>query len=609
MSDDPMPRPLIGHLPGPADGRADAVAEVDLRVADLMARHCGLTDPVALDLVVLLVAAQRQGHSCLDLGLIDELLGDLSADEPTTGPEIPRLEDLIGVFTGHPAVAETDVQRALETVSGGPTSDDQVRPLVLDGSKLFSQRNHTDETSVAYHLRRLAAAPPAVLTVVDDVTLDGLFDGPVDDPVDPQRRAVRKFLEGGVTVITGGPGTGKTFTIARALAALIGAYPADRPPRIAVSAPTGKAAAQTKESMSSAATGIEPALAQRLVDIEPTTIHRLLGSHPDSRTRFRHDAHHTLGVDVVVVDETSMMSLALLARLLEAVPSGARLLLVGDPDQLESIESGSTLRDIVEADSPASPLGGRVVRLLANHRARGSTQIGELAEAIRLGSTDTVLNLMENGTGITWIPTDHPPDHARLLLDPVLPSLTDVDWSVADEEDLQSVGRRMAALTAHRLLCGNRHGPGGASTWNRLIESALGVRGAWYPGRPLLVTHNESRMGLVNGDVGVTVRTPDGLRACFEVRGSLKLLHHAQLPPVETAYALTIHKSQGSEYTDVTAILPSTGSPLLRRELLYTAITRARRSVTIVATSAAIRSAVERRSARMTDLVNALTRP
>ena len=605
MSDDPMPQPLIGHLPGPTDERADAIAEVDLRVADLMARHCGLTDPVALDLVVLLVAAQRQGHSCLDLSRIDELLGDLSVDEPTTGPKIPRLEDLIGVFTDHPAVAEAGAQRALETVSGGGTSEDLIQPLVLDGSKLFSQRNHTDETSVAYHLRRLAAAPPAVLTEVDDATLDGLFD----DPVDPQRRAVRKFLEGGVTVITGGPGTGKTFTIARALAALISAYPADQPPKIAVSAPTGKAAARTKESMSSAATGIEPALAQRLVDIEPTTIHRLLGSRPDSRTRFRHDAHHTLGVDVVVVDETSMTSLALLARLLEAVPTGARLLLAGDPDQLESIESGSTLRDIVDADSPTSPLGGRVVRLLANHRARGSTQIGELAEAIRLGATETVLNIMENGAGIIWIPTDHPPDHARVLLNPVLPSLTDVDWSVTDEEDLQSVGRRLAASTAHRLLCGNRHGPGGASTWNRLIESALGVRGAWYPGRPLLVTRNESRMGLVNGDVGVTVRTPDGVRACFEVRGSFKLLHQAQLPPVETAYALTIHKSQGSEYTDVTAILPSAGSPLLRRELLYTAITRARRSVTIVATTAAIRSAVERQSARMTGLVDALTRP
>lgn len=607
MNGDPIPRPLTGHLPGPPTD--DAIIEVDRRVADLLARHCDLSDPLALDLVVLLVAAQRHGHSCLDLERIDDLLGDLSSDDATVLPTVPPLDDLVSAFRRHPAVEEADSWDGPETALEAPATDDPIRPLVLHGTKLFSQRNHTDEASVAANLRRLAAVLPITRIAVDESTLERLFAGPTDDGPDPQRLAVQTFLGGGVTVITGGPGTGKTFTIARALAALIEASPTDRPPRIAVCAPTGKAAARMRESMSAASSGLEPGLARRLVDIEPTTVHRLLGSRPDSRTRFRHDVHHTLGVDVVVVDECSMMSLALLARLLESVPTGARLLLVGDPDQLESIESGSALRDIVDADGPAPALTGRVVRLTANHRVRGNTQLGELAEAVRLGLTDTVLDLLANGAGIRWDPTDNPPGHVNALLEPVLSSLADIDWSVSDDGDLGIVGSHLAASTAHRLLCGNRHGPTGASTWNRLIESTLEVRGSWYPGRPLLITHNESRLGLVNGDVGVAVRTDAGVRACFEVNGSLRLLHPSQLPPVETAYALTIHKSQGSEYTDVTVILPSGGSPLLRRELLYTAITRARRSITLVGTSEAIRSAVDRRGSRMTNLVDALRRP
>ena len=608
MNDVPMPRPLTGDLAGPAP--EGPIAEVDRRVADLLARRCDLTDPVALDLVTLLVAAQRHGHSCLDLNRIDDLLDDLSADGTPLRPPIPPVETMLDALRGHPTV---DVPAAGKP-DGKPTTDDPVRPLVLRGDRLFSQRNHANEASVAADLRRLAATSPAIPATVDDATLDMLFPGPtVDDPKplrpDPQKRAVRSFLNGAVTILTGGPGTGKTFTIARVLATLIHAWPIDRPPRIAVCAPTGKAATRIGESLAQAATGLRPDLAQRLVDIEPTTIHHLLGSRPDTRARFDHHAGDTLGVDVVVVDETSMLSLSLLARLLEAVPSGARLLLVGDPDQLESIENGSALRDLVDADGTSSTLTGRVVRLTANHRAQDGTQIGDLAEAVRLGEVGTVLELLADGVGIHWNPTANPPGEAGALLEPILPSLAGVDWSVSDEGDLELVRNHLSSSTEHRLLCGNRHGPTGASTWNRLVEDALNVHGTWYPGRPLLVTRNEGQLGLVNGQVGVIVRTPDGMRACFEVRGSYRLLHPSQLPPVETAYALTIHKSQGSEYADVTSILPAEGSPLLRRELLYTAITRARRSVTIVGTDEAVRSAVERRGFRMTGLVDALSRP
>ena len=621
MNDAPTPRPptgppagpLTGHLVdlqagrGTGTGPEGPIAEVDRRVADLLARRCDLTDPIALDLVTLLVAAQRHGHSCLDLERIDGLLENLAGDGATPRPPSPPLEELLDSLRGHPTIE----QPATDRPDGAPTGDDPVRPLVLRGSRLFSRRNDADEASVAGDLRRLASVPPTVPADLDASPLRSLFPAPeAHDPHSrepaPQHRAVHSFLDGGVTVLTGGPGTGKTYTIARALAALIEASLTDRPPRIAVCAPTGKAAARMGESLAAAATGLEPGLARRLVDVEPTTVHRLLGPRPDTWTRFRHHAGRPLDVDVVVADETSMLSLSLLARLLEAVPTGARLLLVGDPDQLESIESGSVLRDLVDADGTSPTLTGRVVRLVANHRAREGTQLPELAEAIRLGAVETVLELLADGVGITWNPTADPPGRATELLGPVLPSLTGIDWSVADERDLELVSGHLASSTEHRLLCGNRHGPTGASTWNRLVEDALDLRGQWYPGRPLLATRNESRLGLVNGDVGVVVRTPDGPRACFEVRGGLRLLHPSQLPPVDTAYALTIHKSQGSEYTDVTTILPAGGSPLLRRELLYTAITRARRSVTIVGTDEAIRSAVERRGSRMTGLVDAL---
>ena len=587
-------RPLIGPLLD-----TDLLAEVDLRVADLLSRRCAVDDLLVLDLVVLLVAAQRSGHACLDLRLVGELRQSLLAGSGVDDESpVPAAADLAAALLASPAVSN----------AGEPSQDGLVRPLVLDGLRLHSQRSWTDEESVSDRLRRLAAWRTA--TVVDlDKRLGRLFsDQGIDDP---QRRAARSFVENGLTVFVGGPGTGKTYTIARALAAALEPDHDGRIPRIAVCAPTGKAAARAGDSLAEAAEVLGGDVADRLLAITPSTIHRLLGNRPNVRTRFRHDPDRLLDIDAVVVDETSMVSQALLSRLVEALPLGCRLLLAGDPSQLESIEAGSVLRDVVDAAKvDGSPLHDRVVELTTNWRVADRSPVIDLAEAIRENRPDDVVGLLRSvGDAVRWIETDHPTDRAEEVLTEMVRPLAETSWVIESADDEAGLLDCLKAAVAHRLLCGHRHGPTGVSTWNRLVAEQLGGRGAWYPGRPLLVTRSEIRTGLVNGDTGIVVGTPLGPRACFRIHGRPTLLSQAQLPPTETAYALTVHKSQGSEYPAVTLLLPPVGSPLLKRELLYTAVTRASGSVTVVGSEAALRTAVSERAVRMTGLVDALAAP
>lgn len=590
-------RPLLGPLLD-----AGVMAEVDLRVADLLTRRCGIDDPLVLDLTALLVAAQRSGHTCLDLRLVDELRDSLLVGLPVSkaGGHDTTLEDIVAALTSSPVVSGP----------GDLPTGRQILPLHLDGVRLHSHRSRTDETTVANGLRRLAASPVTPVADLDE-RLDRLFgDTGVDDP---QRQAAMAFATTGLTVVVGGPGTGKTYTIARALAVLLAPGADGNVPRVAVCAPTGKAATRTKESMIEAAgtDGLTGAEADLLREVDPSTIHRLLGSLPDSRTRFRHNAEEPLAIDAVVVDETSMVSQHLLARLLESLPSGARLLLAGDPGQLESIDSGSVLRDVVDASTAGgSPMTDRVITLTDNWRVTGRSPVIDLANGIRSERPDDVIALLRAGDDrIRWIETELATGHSDEILADVIKPLTGISWSADSPEDEAALLGCLDAVGAHRLLCGHRHGPAGVSTWNRLVEEHLQVHGDWYPGRMLLVTRNEIRSGLVNGDTGVVVDTPEGRRACFRLNGRPVLLTQAQLPPTETAFALTVHKSQGSEYRQVTVVLPPGGSPLLKRELLYTAVTRATRTVTIVGSEQAIRAAVVERTIRMTGLSDALSIP
>jgi exodeoxyribonuclease V alpha subunit len=388
-----------------------------------------------------------------------------------------------------------------------------------------------------------------------------------------------------------------------------------RAPRVALAAPTGKASARLQESVAREADALAPEDRVRVAGLRATTLHRLLGWRPDSGTRFKHHRANPLPYDVVVVDEVSMVSLAQMARLLEALRPTTRLVLVGDPDQLASVEAGAVLADLVagfegRADSP-------VVRLTERHRTKGSagTALDDLADALRDGDADTVLALLRSGSEITrWV---DPADAAALtaVRHEVADSASAVTQRALAFTDPDDRGAVTSALDEHRLLCAHREGPFGVGSWNRQVEqlvadrTGVNVYDEWYPGRQVLVTANDRGLGVSNGDIGVVVRMPDRrLRVVIRTGTETKLFAPTRLSGIETVYAMTVHKSQGSEARAVTVVLPDRASALLTRELFYTAVTRARERVTIVGTEDAVRAAIERRVQRASGLAHRIAR-
>jgi exodeoxyribonuclease V alpha subunit len=335
-----------------------------------------------------------------------------------------------------------------------------------------------------------------------------------------------------------------------------------------------------------------------LAGLEALTLHRLLGRRPGSSVRFRHHRGNRLPHDVIVVDETSMVSLTMMARLLEAVRPQTRLVLVGDPDQLPSVEAGAVLADLVEG------LGARydfqIAALHTSHRFNKA--IGELAGAVRTGDGDRVLELLDaGGEHIEWMSGD---DAAAGLRDVLLPHALAVhDAAAAGDADAA-----LSALERHRLLCPHRHGRHGVSHWNAQVRGWLSeetgdpIWSEWYPGRPLLVTANDYGLGLFNGDIGVAVMTDGVLRAAMAAVGGKAELAAGRLADVETMHAMTIHKSQGGQADEVTVLLPAQESRLLTRELFYTAVTRARTKVRVVGSEAEVVAALSRRALRATGL-------
>ena len=332
------------------------------------------------------------------------------------------------------------------------------------------------------------------------------------------------------------------------------------------------------------------------------TVHRLLGWRPDSGNRFRRDRGNPLPHDIVVVDEASMLSLTLTARLLEALRPTTRLLLVGDPDQLASVEAGAVLADLVAGY--AGREDGPVVRLSTSHRF--GQEIGALAEAVRVGDADRVVEILTSATpggAVEMLPVED-----VLGADEVL-RLRLLEHALR-LRDLALAGDHAGALRElgeQRLLCAHRDGPWGVGPWNDRVERWLGeatdYSGRQLVGRPLLVTTNDRGLGLYNGDTGVmALRADDRLVGVFG-DPTAPLVHAAtSLADVDTAHAMTIHKSQGSQARTVTVLLPDEDSRLLTRELLYTAITRAQESVVLVGSEAAVRAAVGRRTQRATGL-------
>jgi exodeoxyribonuclease V alpha subunit len=502
-------------------------------------------------------------------------------------------------------------------------------PLVLDASRLYLERYWCYEREVADDLLARAATVPARPAVARADVLDALLTGAGSAD---QRAAVAKALDGAITVIAGGPGTGKTTTIAAMLAALVGDT---QSARIALAAPTGKAAARLAQALQAAAVQLPADTRAALSAIDASTIHRLLGREPGSASRFRHGVDDPLPHDVIVVDETSMVSLPLMAKLLAAVRRDARLVLVGDPDQLASVEAGAVLGDITAGitdhsptdqpptDQPSTdqsrtalgdaplhgPLSSRIALLRTSRRFAVDSPIGALAAAVRNGDTAAALDVLRAGTdSVSWFAVDDP----AVVPDAVRARIVDVVLSVRDAATEGDAAAALRSLDRLRVLCAHRRGAHGVTSWNARIERWLrlerptDVVAGWYRGRPVLVTANDYRNNLFNGDIGVVVDHDGAVRVAFEGIDAPRKLAPAALDVVDTVHAMTIHKSQGSEFDHAVVVLPPPGSPLLSRELLYTALTRARHGVTVLGPAASIEAAIERRVARATGLRDAL---
>ena len=558
------------------------LAAADVHVAMRLTALAGETDEAIALAAALAVRAPRHGHVFVDLERIAETASVDSEDEEIDLSELPwpSPEDWLARLAASPLVAVGE--------DGFPN-----RPLRLVGSSLYLDRYWREECRVAEDL--LAFGPATVRADVLEAGLDRLF---VCGPDDSQRTAAEAAVRRRFAVVAGGPGTGKTTTVARILALLV-EQSGGVPPLVALAAPTGKAAQRLEEAVHEAAADPRfEAAREFMLGLSASTLHKLLGARPGTNRR-RHHRGNRLPHEVVIVDETSMVSLSMMARLVEAVRPEARLILVGDPDQLSSIEAGAVLSDIVEA-------GGEGVVAL-DHVFRFGAGIGDLASAIRRNQPEEVLSVLRaEPEGVRWIDVDiAAPDALDKLGDVRAAALGAARAVIAAAREGDAAGA-LKALGAFRVLCAHRHGSYGVAVWMARIEAWLESeldRGRWYAGRPLLVTENDYSLHLRNGDTGVVVATaPGSVSAAFERRGEVVTFAPTRLSAVDTVYAMTVHKSQGSQFETAVVLLPSAASPILTRELLYTAVTRAQKRLVLVGTETSVRAAVGNPIARASGL-------
>nr|MDA8290182.1 exodeoxyribonuclease V subunit alpha [Actinomycetota bacterium] len=437
-----------------------------------------------------------------------------------------------------------------------------------------------------------------------------LFGGAVRGEPDRQREAALLALTRRLAVVAGGPGTGKTRTVARVLVATEDlAARSGRRVKVALAAPTGKAAARLTESVRAELVARPHASGDRDPELpaEASTIHRLLGGRPDGS--FARDARDRLPHDLVVVDETSMVSLPLMARLLDAVRPDASVMLVGDPFQLASVEAGAVLGEIVGPagrGGAAGPLAGAVVRLERVHRFGAGSALAALADAIRDGDTSRALALARDGEerALEWV---DPEDHARLAAVERSVALQALD-AVRAARDGDAAGA-LSRAGELKVLCAANAGQLGVTSVTARVEQLVsqelpgaGVGSGWYAGRPVVVSENDYGNRLFNGDVGITMLRAGRASVVFPGSSGLRAFAPSQLPALSTWWATTVHKAQGSEFERVVVMLPPPPSPVLTRELLYTAVTRSRASVTVVASEESWRAAISHPVARASGL-------
>jgi exodeoxyribonuclease V alpha subunit len=594
--------------------RAGVLGAADVHVATRLQRLGGEDDERVLLAAALVVRAVRQGSVCIEVAEV----------AATTAVDGLSAEEVAALPWPEPVAWVTALQASPLVASGPDGLPD--RPLRWVGGLLYLDRYWRQESVIADYVDAAMAQPLAAPDVAGlTQTLARLFGeaGP-----DRQRLAAVVAAHRRLSILAGGPGTGKTTTVAKILAVL--QDHASGSLRIALAAPTGKAAARLQEAANDAAERLDAHDQARLGTLKASTLHRLLGFRPGARTRFWHDRDNRLPYDVVVVDEASMVSLTMMSRLVDALRPTCRLVLVGDPDQLASVEVGAVLGDLVErpvaagtpmatqveslADSDLAGLSAHereraltagVVRL--DHVYRFSEEIQELADAIRRGRPDDVVDVIARDyTCIEFVDAD---PEGLIELDVLRTDVVSAGSALVEAARSGEPERALAALERHRLLCGHREGPHGVARWGARVEEWLaeaiegyGREGLWYVGRPLLVTANDYQLRLFNGDSGVVVDVDGHPRAAFRRDGEVTTLPTSRLSDVQTVHAMSVHRSQGSQFDRVTVVLPPADSPLSTRELLYTAVTRAKEHVRLIGTQEALAAAVRRPIVRASGL-------
>ena len=552
----------------------EALDPLSVSFADMLRRRSSVEDDELLLAGALACWAPSAGHTCVDLARVSEHLLD-EDDKPLQWPSVEDWAAKVGAWT--------EVVRRPD--------EDRRAVLVLDGTGLYMERTWGHEQGIAEALVSRAAASARM----SEKNARNLARQRWKEPSD-QRQAAELAIRSSLTVITGGPGTGKTTMVASLLGLLgVEALSEGRRLRALLLAPTGKAQERLGQSVRENLQDPKwaPQHGAARVDLECMTLHKGLGSMGLKR-QFRHGPDHPIRADVVVLDEASMVDAGMMARLLAAVPSSARLILLGDPSQLQAVDYGSVLGDICEA---IGPVGDCVARLTQSFRTGAESRIRVLDAAIRKGDSAGALELFEGDVdevvrlGRSW----QPAIRERLV----------ATW--AEVRDADSPAAALKAQRGLGLLCAHRSGHRGVSGLNEAAETWLQQAGLidprepWYEGRPVMVLRNDKGVDLRNGQVGLV----HGGQVWFDPDNP-RALTPGMLPEHTTCFAMTVHKSQGSEFDEVFVVLPTKTTQLTTRQLLYTAVTRAKVKVTVVGPKEVVAEAVATEARRMSGLPSRL---